>query len=175
MGKEKADRWLKLWDPSEYLARAKMPFLWVNGTNDFAYPLDSYQKSYRLPKTARTLAIRIRMAHAHGGPGEKPEEIHAFANAQFKGGAPLVSIAGQGVEKGEAWAAFDSKAPVVKAELCFTKDSGKWQPRKWDSIPATLEGGRAKAAVPDGARAFYLNLIDDRGLVVSTEHVEAHP
>jgi len=172
MGKEKADLWLKLWDPSQYLRQARMPFLWVNGTNDFAYPLDSYQKSYRLPTTERTLAIRIRMAHAHGGPGEKPEEIHAYANALFNGGVPLASITGQGVEKGEAWATFTSKAPVVKAELSFTRDAGKWQPRKWESAEAKIQDGRASAAIPDGARVFYLNLVDERNLAVSTEHVE---
>src|SRR6185295_4164263 len=142
------------------------------GTNDFAYPLDSYQKSYRLPAPERTLAIRVRMAHAHGGPGEKPEEIHAFADALFKGGAPLAKISGQGLEKGEAWVTFTSKTPLVKAELSFTKDAGKWQPRKWESVAAKIENGRASAAVPEGARAFYLNLFDDRNLVVSTEHVE---
>jgi dienelactone hydrolase len=172
LGKEKAELWLKLWDPSQYLRQARMPFLWVNGTNDFAYPLDSYQKSYRLPASERTLAIRIRMAHAHGGPGEKPEEIHAYANALFKGGVPLATITGQGVEKGEAWATFTSKAPVVKAELSFTRDAGKWQPRKWDSAEAMIQGGRASARIPDGARVFYLNLIDERALVVSSEHVE---
>jgi dienelactone hydrolase len=36
MGQEKAGRWLELWDPSQYLPHAKMPLLWVNGTNDFA-------------------------------------------------------------------------------------------------------------------------------------------
>lgn len=172
MGKERADQWLKLWDPSQYLQRAKMPFLWVNGTNDFAYPLYSYQKSYRLPAPERTLAIRVGMKHAHGGPGEKPEEIHAFANALFKGGAPLARITGQGLQKGEAWATFTSKAPIVKAELHFTKDAGKWQQRKWETVPATLGNGRASAAVPEGARVFYLNLVDDRNLVVSAEHVE---
>jgi dienelactone hydrolase len=172
MGKEKAGKWLQLWDPSQYLKQASMPFLWVNGTNDFAYPLDSYQKSYRLPAPERTLAIRVRMAHAHGGPGEKPEEIHAFANAIFKGGAPLAKVTGQGVEKGEAWATFASKAPIVKAELSFTKDAGKWQARKWESVAAKIEKDRVSAAVPDGARVFYLNLFDDRDLVVSTEHVE---
>jgi dienelactone hydrolase len=172
MGKEKAERWLKLWDPSQHLPRTAMPMLWVNGTNDFAYPLGSYQKSYRLPKSERTLAIRVRMAHAHGGPGEKPEEIHAFANALFRGGAPLARITGQGVEKGEAWATFQAKAPVVKAELSFTKDGGKWQPRKWESVPAKLEAGRVSATIPEGATAYYLNLFDDRGLAVSTEHVE---
>jgi cephalosporin-C deacetylase-like acetyl esterase len=169
MGREKAAKWLGLWDPSQYLKQAKMPFLWVNGTNDFAYPLDSYQKSYRLPETPRTLAIRIRMAHAHGGPGEKPEEIHAFANAIFKGGVPLAKITGQG----EGWATFESKAPIAKAELCFTKDVGKWQPRKWESAPAAIDGNKVTAVLPEGVKAWYLNLVDDRGLVVSTEHVES--
>jgi dienelactone hydrolase len=172
MGKEKTDRWLGLWDPSRYLKETTIPFLWVNGTNDFAYPLDSYQKSYRLPTTPRTLAIRVRMAHAHGGPGEKPEEIHAFADAFFKGGPPLARITGQGVDNDAAWATFESKTSVTKAELEFTKDAGKWQKRTWETVPATIEGGRASASIPDGAKVFYLNLIDERGLVVSTEHVE---
>ena len=172
MGKEKSEKWLRLWDPSRYLKDATMPFLWVNGTNDFAYPLDSYQKSYRLPETPRTLAIRVRMAHAHGGPGEKPEEIRAYADSLFNGGAPLARVTGQGAEKGVAWATFSSKSPVVKAELNFSRDAGKWQKRNWETLPAKLAGDRASAAVPEGARVFYLNLIDDRNLVVSTEHVE---
>jgi cephalosporin-C deacetylase-like acetyl esterase len=171
MGKEKAEKWLGLWDPSRYLARTRMPMLWVNGTNDFAYPMGSYQKSYRLPPGERTLAIRVRMAHAHGGPGEKPEEIHALANALFRGGAPLAKVTGQGADGGKAWATFASKSPVVKGELNFTKDSGKWQKRKWETVPAELSGDRVSAAIPEGAAAFYLNLIDDRGLVVSAEHV----
>lgn len=172
MGKDKAEKWLGLWDPSRYLSKTTMPFLWVNGTNDFAYPLDSYQKSYRLPTTGRTLAIRVRMAHAHGGPGEKPEEIHAFADAVFNGGAPLVRITGQGVDKDTAWATVDSKTPVVKAELEFTKDGGKWQKRMWETAPAAVDGTRVTASVPEGATVYYLNLIDARNLVVSTEHVE---
>jgi cephalosporin-C deacetylase-like acetyl esterase len=172
MGKEKAGKWLTLWDPSQYLKQAKMPFLWVNGTNDFAYPLDSYLKSYRLPSTDRTLAIRVRMAHAHGGPGEKPEEIHAYANALFKGGAPLARITDMKVEKGICSVAFTSKAPVVKAELNFTRDTGKWQARKWQSVPAALEKERVTAPLPDDAKVFYINLFDDRDLAVSTEHVE---
>ncbi|HLY07931.1 MAG TPA: prolyl oligopeptidase family serine peptidase [Planctomycetota bacterium] len=172
MGKEKSEKWLALWDPSRYLKQATMPFLWVNGTNDFAYPLDSYQKSYRLPQTDRTLAIRVRMAHAHGGPGEKPEEIHAFAQAIFREGVPLARISAQGVDGDEAWATVTSKSPIVRAELVFTKDAGKWQKRTWETAPAMIRGTRVSAAVPEGTRVFYLNLIDERSLVVSSEHVE---
>jgi dienelactone hydrolase len=45
MGEAKARKWLDLWDPSVYLSRANMPILWVDGTNDQFYPLDSLQKS----------------------------------------------------------------------------------------------------------------------------------
>jgi len=40
------------------------------------------------------------------------------------------------------------------------------------SIPNGTEG-RASAVIPEGATAWYLNIIDGRGLVVSTPHEEA--
>lgn len=172
MGPDASSKWLGLWDPSKYLGNVRMPLLWVNGTNDFAYPLGSYRKSYRLPPGERTLAIRVRMAHAHGGPGEKPEEIHAFANALFKGGPPLPRIRQQGREGRTLWAEFQTQVPVAKAELNFTADAGKWQARKWESVPAALADGRASGEAPATATAAYLNLVDERGLVVSTEHVD---
>ena len=46
---DNADRWLAWWDPSVYLGLAKMPMLWVTGSNDFAYTLNALQPSYRLP------------------------------------------------------------------------------------------------------------------------------
>ena len=172
MGPEKSAKWLRLWDPSQFLKQAKMPFLWVNGTNDFAYPLDSYQKSYRLPTTERTLAIRVRMAHAHGGPGEKPEEIHAFANALFKGGDPLPRIKEHKYDGRQMWATYASATNIAKAELNYTRDQGTWQKRKWETLPAKVEGTKVTADVPDDAWAFYLNLIDTRGFLVSSEHIE---
>jgi hypothetical protein len=33
-----------------------------------------------------------------------------------------------------------------------------------------VEPGRVSAAVPEGATVWYLNLIDERGLTVSSEH-----
>ncbi|MBI5397742.1 MAG: prolyl oligopeptidase family serine peptidase [Verrucomicrobia bacterium] len=175
MGKEKAAQWLKLWDPSSYLGRAKMPFLWVTGTNDFAYPMDSLQKSYRLPRGSRTVCLRVRMPHGHGAAGEQPKEIHAFADAILRKGAPLARVTRQSCAGGKLEVAFESRSPVVKAELNFTKDSGVWKDRKWETMPAELDAPKHKAAatVPAGATVFYLNLTDERGLVVSSEHVVA--
>jgi dienelactone hydrolase len=174
IGKEKAALWLRQWDPSVYLPQAKMPILWVNGTNDFAYPMDSWQKSYRLAKTPRTLCLRIRMPHGHGPVGENPEEIHMVANAYLRGDKPLATITGAGVEEGKAFATYKSLSKIVQAELAYTKDGGKWQDRKWESIPAEIDTNADKvtARIPDGAKVFYLNIFDERQCAVSTEHVE---
>ena len=174
LGPEKASLWLKQWDPSEYLPKAKMPILWVNGTNDFAYPMDSWQKSYRLPQSERTLCLRIRMPHGHGPAGENPDEIHHFANQILRGEKPLPRITEQGQSATEAWARFESAVPLTKAELSFTRDSGRWQDRKWDQVPAHIDTaqGRVTAAIPADAKVFYLNLFDNRNCAVSSEHVE---
>ncbi|MCX6910162.1 MAG: acetylxylan esterase [Verrucomicrobia bacterium] len=174
MGRETAAKWLGLWDPSRYLPRAKMPMLWVTGTNDFAYPFDSLQKSYRQPSGKRTLCIRVRMPHGHGAAGEGPEEIRALADSLLKKGKPLARITAQSRKGDEAWATFESKTKIAKVELNFTKDTGVWQKRNWESTAAKLNPAKRKAtaAVPTGATVFYLNFFDEQGRVVSTEHIE---
>ena len=174
MGKEREEKWLGLWDPSVYLPLSRHPMLWVTGTNDFAYPMPSLQKSYRLPKGPRTLAIRVRMPHNHPD-GARPEEIHAFADAVLLPGSKrsaLAQIVSAKTEGAVVTVAYRSPHPIVKAELNYTPDLGKWQERKWEIVPAKLDASRHKAtaAVPEPAHAWYLNLFDDRGLVVSSEH-----
>jgi dienelactone hydrolase len=172
MGREKADRWLALWDPSRYLPTARMPMLWVTGTNDFAYPMDSLQKSYRQPKGPRWLSIRPRMPHGHGGPGENPEEIRAMADWILRDGKPLPRITDRGRDGRRAWAAFESPVPVAKAVLHYTRDAGPWKERKWQEAPAALDAaaGEVSAELPEGTAVYCLNLTDARGLVVSSEH-----
>jgi dienelactone hydrolase len=165
-------KWLDLWDPSRYLPFVRMPMLWVSGTNDAAYPLESLRRSYRLPRTPRTLCIRVRMPHGHGGLAENAEEIHAFANHLVNGGPALASITDQGRRGRTAWAAYMSSAPIVRAELNFTRDRGVWL-RRWETAGARVDAAqhRASAVLPAGATAYYFNLVDECGLIVSTEHV----
>jgi len=167
-----AKLWMALWDPSVYLPDAKMPFLWVTGSNDFAYTMNALRMSCRLPKGPRSLCIRLRMPHAHGGAGENPEEIRAFADSILKGGVDLPVITGSGREGTNAWATYTAKIPVAKAELNYTKDSGRWQDRNWEAIAAKLTDGRVAAGVPEGTRVYYFNLFDERDCVASTEHEE---
>jgi dienelactone hydrolase len=175
LGPERGARWMRWWDPSSYLKQAALPVLWVNGSNDFAYTLNAYQKSYRLPTGPRTLCIRLRMPHGHGAAGEAPKEIGVFADSILRGGVPLAKITGQGREGREVWVTYESQRPIKKVELNVTRDLGPWQQRKWDAIPAAIGAdtpGRAKATLPEGVTVYYLNLFDDRDCVVSSEHEE---
>jgi dienelactone hydrolase len=142
LGPEQAARWMAWWDPSVYLGGAEMPFLWVTGSNDFAYTLNALRLSYLLPKGPRSLCVRLRMPHGHGGPGENPEEIRVFVDSILKGGILLPSITESGHEGTKVWASYVSKVPLVKAELNYTRDTGRWQDRKWEAIPANLASDR---------------------------------
>ena len=113
------------------------------------------------------------MPHGHGGAGENPEEIHAFADTFLMDGKPLAKITGQGQDDKKAWATCSSQTKITKAEFNFTKDSGKWQERKWETLPAELSEDHLKCSlvIPDGISVYYFNVIDERGLYVSSEHV----
>ena len=174
MGQEKAALWLSRWDPSVRLGESTMPMLWVTGTNDFAYPMDSLQKSYGLARGPQTLCLRIRMPHGHGGAGENPPEILAFADSHLRDGVPLACITGQGRDGRQAWATFEAKSPIQRAELNYTRQTGRWQERTWETAPAQLDlaGGKVTVRLPEEAKVYYMNLIDQRNLIVSTAHVE---
>jgi dienelactone hydrolase len=173
LGPPRMQRWLDLWDPSVYLPRARMPMMWVTGTNDGAYPLDALQRTYRLAPGDVTLCIRIEMPHGHGGLGENPPEIHAFANSFLRGETPLHRITGQALDGGTLHVEFESQQPVARAELTSTRALGYWQDRKWSAAPAELDAanGWAAAELPPATTLCYMNLYDDRDCVVSSEHV----
>ena len=168
--RKRLEHWLSMWDPSLYLPKARMPVLWVNGTNDGAFPMDSMQDSYRLTKK-RFLAIRLRMPHGHGGVGENPEEIRLMADYACKGGEAPVVFKSQGIKQKAAWAKFKSPHPVKNAELNYTRALGHWTDRAWNTMPAEVKDGRVSATLPMGTTVYYFNVFDGCGRVASSEHV----
>lgn len=174
MGVARARKWLNIWDPSVYLGRAKMPFLWVDGTNDMFYPLDSLQKSYSLPRGPRTLSIRICMPHNHEA-GERAQEIQAFADHYLKSGVPVASVRSQGRKGRSVYVTYEAQVSIVRAELTYTMDNGPWKDRRWDAVPAEVNPGErlVRAILPQDVTVFYFNLTDDRGLLVSSDPTSA--
>jgi len=169
-----ADRklWLATFDPSVYLPHATMPMLWVNGTNDHFYPLDSYQRSYRLPTGPRVLCITVRMPHGHQA-GWRPVEIGLFADQQLRGGKPLATLGAMQVKGGEVTATVEAAVPIAKAAMHSTTDTGVWEKRKWATTPAQVADGAVRARLPAGRPlVFFVTVTDQRGAAASTEHAE---
>lgn len=162
--------WLKLFDPSSYLADVKCPILFLNGTTDFAYPLDSYQKSYRLvPENLRHLSVVVNLPHGHIWTFP---EVDVFVEAALNGGVPMPRLSASKVDAGQVTATVASPLPVTDAALCYTTDDGPWPKRTWKTSPARIEGDRISAALPaEPVRVLFLSATDSRGLRASSEHV----
>jgi len=176
LGPARARSWTRMWDPSSYLPMNRHPLFWINGTNDFAYVMSSWQKSYRLPHGERLLSLQVRMKHSHPD-GAKPGEIFAYAKWKLLGGPPLVAIAKQGTAADKVWATWKGASRPIRAELCYTRDTMRWQDRIWTTIPAHIDLAKKRvwATIPEAARVYYLNLFDEQGLIVSTEHGTREP
>jgi len=172
MEPEQREQWVRYFDPSRYLSGVSCPILFVNGTNDFAYPLDSYQKCYRLVPGRADLRIEIRMPHGHPS-GWAPKEIGLFVDSVLAGGDPLARLGPMRTVDGKATAPFTAVVPVASGQLHYTADSGPWQKRNWRSVEAELAGASVRADLP-GERplVYYLSVTDQRGAMVSTEHAE---
>ncbi len=66
---ERRQAWIDTYDPSAVLSRCRVPILFVNGTNDIHYPLDSYQKSFDCVPGFKQMRIEIEMRHGHSPAG----------------------------------------------------------------------------------------------------------
>jgi len=164
-------RWIEDWDPSRYVDQATMPVLFVNGTNDFAYPLDSYQKTYRQVKD-HVLAVTVGLPHGHA-QGWAPKEIGLFVDAYLAGGKPLTRITAATRDGNVVVVKFMPGTSIVKAGLQYTTDNGPWQKRTWKSVPLKPEAGVIRADLPtDRPLVYFVTLTDDRGATVSSEHEE---
>lgn len=170
MTAELRQRWVQNFDPSSYLAQVRCPILFLNGTNDFAYPLDSYRKCIRLVQPAlRTVSVIPRLPHGHIWTFP---EVDAFIDSHLNNGQPLARIGPVQQSDSSVTATVQSPTDIREAALHYTADKGAWQQREWKSLPATLSDGTITATLPTAATVWYLAVKDSRGITVSSEHLE---
>jgi len=164
-------RWLTNFDPSQYLGQVRCPILFVNGTNDFAYPLDSYQKSYQLVPGPTDLCVTVRMPHGHP-PGWAPPEIGLFVDQVLRQGVPLARVGMPAVSGDQASTRIESKEPLREGELAYTTDEGDWSKREWRTVKGTLEGKKLTATLPAKRPLVFFFLVrDGRGATTTSRHV----
>ncbi len=161
--------WIDSLDPSRYLPLAKAPMLFINGTNDHCFYLGSYQKSYRLARN-RTVCVKVGMEHGQD-QGASPVEILTFMDQNLRGGEALPQLDRPKQRGNVVEVRFRSSVAVVKAELCFTADSGIWEQRRWQAVDAQIDGQTITARLPaQRPLTYFVSVKDDRGALVTSEH-----
>ena len=166
---DRREAWIREYDPSSLLVRCRVPILFVNGTNDIHYPLDSYQKSFDVvPESRKQMRIEVNMRHGHP-PGWAPKEIGIFVDSFCRGGAPLAIPGVPKIEGEQVKVACQSKVPVKEAQLHYTTDGGLRSKRTWKSSAAEIKDGVISAPHPPAeANTWFVSLTDERGAMVTT-------
>ncbi|MSR32055.1 MAG: acetylxylan esterase [Gemmataceae bacterium] len=162
------DKWVKAFDPSQYLPGVKCPIMFLNGTNDFAYPLDSYLKCFNLVKSEKILSVRVRLPHGHIWTFK---EVDTFIDSHLKGEKPLVALTSMIVTDSKVFIQFPAPVKVVKGQLHYALAEGPWQKREWKTLPAEIEVGKVSAPLPkQKPLVFFLSVVDERGVETSSPH-----
>ena len=161
-------KWVKEYDPGSLLPRCRVPILFVNGTNDIHYVLDSYMKSYNVVPGEKHIRIQIKMSHGHP-PGWAPQEIGLFIDSKCRDGKPL-PVPSKPVIKGDQIEVTCESATALKnAELNYTIDTGLRSKREWKSIPASINGKTITALKPPAdVNTWFITVTDERDAMVST-------
>lgn len=167
-GAEWADRWVQLWDPASYVGSAKMPILFVNGAQDFAYPLDSYAKTYNLVHSPKNISVQPKLGHGHMF---EVKEVQLFLDAELKGGTGLPRLVETKVADGKVTAKIEGSTAVKRGTLEFTTGAhADNKTRAWTSVPMEVKGSMLTGdAPPAAATVWYVSVEDERGALVSGE------
>jgi dienelactone hydrolase len=164
-------RWVSLWDPSMYVGSATMPVFFINGTNDFAYPLDSYSRTYGLVKGECNFRITVNMPHSHQH-GWAPKEISLFVDQYLKGGTPLAKVMKPKLTDGQVRTGIKSNTALASASLQYTTGTSAVNKLDWESVPARIDDNLiVSPAPPDQSTIWFLTVTDNRKAIVSSELV----
>lgn len=159
--------WLKQYDPIHYVNKAPMPLLFVNGTNDPAFFIDSYIKTYEKAKK-KQLSLQIGLKHGHytEGMGYEIREPYFFIDHFINGKPGLAVFKNQKVSSnGTVRAELKQGANITKAWLQYTTDTTiNFLERKWLTKEIIPEGKKLRSQLPPGTTIACLNVMDNRGL-----------
>ena len=174
MSQTQRTRWIELWDPSRYLPDVSMPILFINGTNDFAYPLDSYMRSFDAVPGNKQLCITVNMPHGHP-QGWAPQEISLFVDQHLKNGKALPTVDQTEFQDNELLISVSSSTPLAKAELHYTTQTTAINKREWLTCDAEIVDNQISVAAPPAdSTAWFITVEDERGATISSRiHFES--
>ncbi len=165
---DRREAWINAYDPSSLLTRCRVPILFVNGTNDIHYPLDSYQKSIDVVPGRKQVRIEVAMRHSHPA-GWAAEEIGRFIDSFCRSGPSLPVPDELTINAENVRLVYSSAVAVTSATLHYTTDSGLRSKRAWQSSPAHVGDGLITAPRPPAAaNTWFIALTDALGGMTTT-------
>lgn len=168
--------WLQLFDPSSYVGNTRCPIMFLNGTNDFAYHMDSHRKTMELvdPKLLTT-AIQVNLRHGHIWTFGV---VDAFIDSKLRGTNPLVRVGEVRVKDNVAFAPLMSAATknerFADATLVYSNVIGNWPAKRpWKTAKANISGQTVSATLPtERPIVFFFQVKDQRAQITSSMHVQ---
>ncbi|MBD3628285.1 alpha/beta fold hydrolase [Cyclobacterium sp.] len=163
LGADATQRWVELWDPSSYVANATVPMLFVNGTNDFAYFVENWQKTANLARNAQYSMIpELKHSHLHGA---EPGEIYRFISTQLENKTEFINSI-KLKQKGSQ-ARYSTTPAPKEVYLAYTTEDKKSPEREWKLVP--LDTAKGTVTIPSDARLWYIYWVDESGNRRSSE------
>ncbi len=168
MTPERRVEWTKLWDPSRYVGQAAMPVLFMNGTNDFAYPLDSYRKTYRLVKN-RDICVTVNMPHGHSQGWHRRRSGCLWITHQWRSAAgPREELPARG---GVGGARIREPLACEIGRAALHNRHGSLATAQVDDRFGETRSGAGDCGNPaTRPLVHFMTLVDERDAVVSGEH-----
>ncbi|KHJ39435.1 prolyl oligopeptidase family protein [Pedobacter glucosidilyticus] len=167
--------YLEYWEPSLYVPLQKQPTLFINGSNDSHFTMNSFTKTYLASTAEKYLSVNYKMTHGHQ-PGWAPKEIYAFANYvvnKDKLNKPIVAV-GTGLVQNNLQ--FEYEGDVLQSKLYFTTDTSDWAAANynWIEVPAQISSKTRSISVslPKDALYYFLNSTSASGDSYSTPMVK---
>lgn len=165
---DRREDWIGAYDPSKWLANCRVPILFVNGTNDVHYPLDSYQKTYDSVPGLKQIRIEVNMRHGHSA-GWAPKEIGWFIDSYCLEGKQLPQLGLLDEVDQQIKLPYTSAIPLKSATMHFTLERGLRSNRVWRSIPCEVSSEAVTVSKPPkNANTWFIAVTDVREAMVTT-------
>ncbi|MBD0405192.1 acetylxylan esterase [Flammeovirga sp. EKP202] len=162
------DNLLNNFEGQKYLPLAKMPMLFINGSNDHHFPIPASVASYKAPKSDSYLYIEDQLGHGHP-PAWKVKESYLFADAVVYN-KPIMSIQKTEMDLSKGLiSAVVKNTKAVEAVVFYTEDNKQWEKRNWKKAAAIIKGKKVSAEISRNSTAAYLFITDENGMTLSSE------
>jgi dienelactone hydrolase len=176
---ETSEAKMRWWDPGRFIASIRIPTLWVKGTTDIHFTNQNWQYSVNICGNSPVSSLVVGLKH--GEKGQIYSINRRFADHVVKDGEPLPAIGKTECHGKLVSASVNAARPILKAELCYTCDTGPDPRQIWKTLPALFKDGKVSAELPDGVTFYFLNVFDgpifngEQEWPVSSEYVPYKP